>query len=182
MTITVKEPDKEPSPSRWHVGSFKSARVAYPVDGLGPLRPPHWPASNRIRTYFVTEDTNPLRNLLIHADFSLSSDRKHVDMQHQNTASAIQEVGHAVAHVAAELCHLGYVLDLLEHDLEAGSKPESLQGRLLAAVQQRSGSRGSGRQGGAVGRFHGRSTGLLGVFSSRGPWLTEFRLPWQIWR
>lgn len=135
VSIIQSITDKPDAIFRWEILGSGISRVAIPISESGALDRTHSDRPSTLRCFFPTEDPNPFQNVLIHAEFSLTPDRKHLDTQHPDTERAIKDAASAVSEIASKRANLDEVLDVL--GLRASSQPdeESFAGRICSEVK-----------------------------------------------
>ncbi len=137
LVSIVQTQGTESTPAlRWKTCNSGSSRVAIPVDESGRLIRTDDAAPSMLRCFFPTEDPNPFEHILIHAEFSLAPDRKHVDARHPATEVAIKDAASAIGKIASTRSDLDDVLDLLALRSEAPLDEESPAGGICAQVRR----------------------------------------------
>ena len=114
IIITETCDGSEPTTWRWRLHSCVSrvAMVAVPECASGRFTQPSPVSTAKLRAFFPTEDSNPFPNLLVHAEFPLTPDRKHIDTKNDDFGRRIDDLAEAVKG-AVERRPEADVLDLL---------------------------------------------------------------------
>ena len=135
VTIVATVADQPPVAQRWRVHRVGEAAVAIPLDVSGALLVRQEQGATNFRCYFPTEDTNPFGNVLVHAAFPLTLDRKKLDCAHPNTAKRITEIADAMAAAASQL-GVVEILDLLQTGWTGDAARDRVETKLVLAVKQ----------------------------------------------
>jgi hypothetical protein len=135
VSIIQSKSDSPKATFRWETCDFGISKVAIPIGESGTLDRTGSDNPTTLRCFFPTEDANPFLNVLIHSEFSLTPDRKHVDTRHPDTERAIKDAAAAVSRIAANRTNLEEALDVLGLRAIGPLDEESLAGRICAEVR-----------------------------------------------
>ena len=136
VLVTETIGDSTPVTGRWRLHSSASgaATVAVLENSDGRFAPPPAAWAGKLRAFFPTEDSNPFPSFLVHAEFPLTPDRKHIDAEHDDFGKRIDEVVEAVVSAIGERAAAD-VLDLLAHAAVNPTRVKELDARLTEAVR-----------------------------------------------
>ncbi|MBI4026368.1 MAG: HNH endonuclease [Verrucomicrobia bacterium] len=123
IELSVTASGHAPASSRWRIcrgleATPKSAVIIRLDDEGSPTRYPH----DKIRVFFPTEEANPLPRMILHGQFDLQQNRKHVRPSGTHE-EIVQSLARCAALALTEITDDGQFLDLLQPQITPENMP-----------------------------------------------------------